>query len=136
METSEGIVAARARHHLHEVRARLQEVGELRSALLHVELGAQRRVLRGHARRTLIGVTHLRCHATNAHDGAIGNRHAVGAQAQRLDEVGRRAQAARHNKRHANSLLLVQVATRARQRRHCRHRNVIAENQRRSSSAT
>ena len=44
--------------------------------------------------RAVVGVTGAHAQAADRLQGRVGDRHAVGAERQRLGEVGRRAQAA------------------------------------------
>ena len=80
---------------------------------------------------TIIGVADARRHAADRLHGAVGKRNAVRPQRQRLDEIAGYPQTPGDDQGHASAgAVPVQVVTRTRQRRHGRHADVIAKQQR------
>ena len=126
---------AGARHDLHQLDARLEEVGEPPGRLLDLDPRGEMRLLRRDADRAVVGVAGAHAEAADRLDRRVGDRDRIGAERQRLGEVGGLAQAAGDDQRHVAPLRPVEMAACPRQRRDGGHRDVVAEDERRRPRA-
>ena len=93
------------------------------------------RLLRGDADRAVVGVAGPHRDAADGLQRGIRDRDGVRAQRQRLDEVGRCAQAAGDDQGHVGAAEAVEVAPGAGQRGDGGHRDVVAEDGGRGAGA-
>ena len=129
------VVPARAGEHLHELDRRVQEARQSLRRLVDRQACAQVRLLRRDADRAVVGVARAHAQAADRLDRAVRDRDRVGAERERLGEVGRVAQAAGDDQRDVAPAALIEVPASACERRDRRHRDVVAEQQRRGAGA-
>ena len=129
------IVPARAREHLHELDRRVQEPREPLRRFVDRQPRAEVRLLRRDADRAVVGVARAHAEAADRLDRAVGDRDRVGAERERLGEVGGVAQTAGDHERDVAPAALIEMPAGAGERRDRRDRDVVAEQQRRGAGA-